>query len=138
MAQGHSPAQSMRHRPESGGIVAHAQSVQYVGPTPPPEHVEAYERILPGAAERFLKIAEEEVAHRRKLEDGRLEMARETARTNRLLARWGQWFAFLIAMSGIAGGVYLASNGAEVAGGIIGGGGLVTIILGFLRKSKDD
>ena len=35
-------------------IVAH-QSVSFSGPLPTPNHLEQYERILPGAAERILK-----------------------------------------------------------------------------------
>lgn len=37
----------------------HIQQSQYSGPIPPPESLQYYEEILPGAADRILKMAEE-------------------------------------------------------------------------------
>jgi uncharacterized membrane protein len=41
----------------------------FSGPLPPPEILAQYNEIVPGAAERILKMAEEQSAHRRGLED---------------------------------------------------------------------
>ncbi len=112
-----------------------AQSSSYIGPTPPPEHIEIYERMVPGSAARFITLAEGEASHRRHHEDEHLEIVKANAATSRSLARLGQIFAFIIAMSGIGVGFWLGLHNAQITGGIIGGGGLVTIILAFLRTA---
>ena len=40
----------------------------FQGPIPPPAVLESYERIVPGAAERILKMAENQAAHRQDIE----------------------------------------------------------------------
>lgn len=105
----------------------------YFGPTPPPEHVEAYERIVPGAAERFLNFAEDEMRHRRQLENRQLETAVMMANASLEQSKRGQNYAFLIAVIGILGTLYLGHVGATVVGSVLGGGSLVTIIVAFLR-----
>lgn len=42
--------------------------VAYSGPIPPPEQFAEYERILPGSADRILKMAESQQTHRMALE----------------------------------------------------------------------
>jgi len=49
------------------GLVHHQQSL-YQGPIPPVEEFEGYERVLPGAADRILQMAEHQAAHRQALE----------------------------------------------------------------------
>lgn len=124
-------AQPLGQHKQPGMVLA--QSVQYMGPTPPPAHVEAFERMLPGAAGRFLTLAEGEASHRRALEIEATKESQANGLTNRKLVSRGQFYAFVIAMSGIAAGFYLGIKGAQITGSIIGGGGLVTIILAFLR-----
>src|SRR5258705_11795241 len=44
--------------------VVHTQTQTiYQGPLPPPENFAAYEHVLPGAADRILKMAENQAAH---------------------------------------------------------------------------
>jgi uncharacterized membrane protein len=85
------------------------QVQQFSGPMPPPEVLAEYDRIIPGAAERILAMAEANGSQRRALENRTLE-------TNRLLALTGQWLAFAIAMTAIAGGIWLASRGQSLEG----------------------
>ena len=40
----------------------------FEGPLPPPAILEAYERLVPGAAERMLKMAENQSRHRQEIE----------------------------------------------------------------------
>lgn len=139
--QGQTPAtqQQQAHpiaRPDRQGQVGQVVTQSaYIGPTPPPEHIEAYERMLPGAAARFLTLAEGEATHRRSHENAHVEIMKENAKASRILAGRGQLFAFVIAMTGIGAGFWLGLHNAQITGGIIGGGGLVTIILAFLRGS---
>ena len=49
-------------------VVNRQELQQYSGPIPPPVMLEQYNKIVPGAAERILKMAEEQASHRRNLE----------------------------------------------------------------------
>ena len=40
----------------------------FTGPIPPPTVLEAYEKLVPGAADRILKMAESQTAHRQEIE----------------------------------------------------------------------
>src|SRR5262245_17502482 len=48
-------------------LVQHTQTL-HQGPIPSPEAFEAYERVLAGAADRILKMAESQAIHRQGLE----------------------------------------------------------------------
>ena len=104
--------------------------------TPPPAHVEAYERILPGATGRFLALAESEAIHRRTHENAHLVIVQDNAAYDRTLAGRGQAFAFIIAILAIGGAVYLGAVGSQWTGSVIGGGSLVAIIIAFLRGGR--
>ena len=52
----------------SQGSRSVARVETFQGPIPPPSVLEAYEKILPGAAERILKMAENQSTHRQEIE----------------------------------------------------------------------
>ena len=52
----------------SAQIVEAVHASLYAGPIPPPEALALYERTLPGAADRILKMAESQQAHRQATE----------------------------------------------------------------------
>ena len=94
-----------------GSVVGIVKS-SFQGPIPPPEVLKGYEGILPGSAERLLKMAEEEQQHRfevdNKLTDGYLSLNFR-----------GQILGFLIVIALIVAIVYLTLNDHEyVAGGL--------------------
>jgi len=63
-------------RPATPQPVAHAHVIQqkfHQGPIPPSEELANYDRIAPGAAERIIRMAEEQAAHRRELETRSLQ-----------------------------------------------------------------
>jgi uncharacterized membrane protein len=80
-----------------------------IGPIPAPALLADYDKILPGCAERIVKMAEENSRHRR-------EMERTALDTNRALALRGQWFGFGICLLAIGGGIGLAAIGRDIAG----------------------
>ena len=65
---------------------------QCAGPLPPPEAFQRYEEILPGAAERILKMAEKQAEHRQRLEE---KIVNAEIRD----ARLGLIFGFLIGLT---------------------------------------
>jgi uncharacterized membrane protein len=85
------------------------QMISYQSPLPPPAILEAYERILPGSAERIFDRMEREGDHRHWIE-------RTTLQADVGAQQKGQWFAFVIALIGLSGGFGLILNGSSALG----------------------
>lgn len=71
--------------------------------------LEAFERALPGAANRILTLTEAQARHRRSIES-RLVMARINA------ADRGQWLGFVVVAGGMGLGTWLSYTGRELLG----------------------
>lgn len=99
---------------------------QYSGPLPPPEQLQIYEQVLPGAADRILAMAENENKHRHNKENRALN-------GTILNERLGMAFALLICLSAIAGGVYCIFKGQAIAGSFISAVPLTGIVIAFIR-----
>jgi uncharacterized membrane protein len=81
----------------------------FSGPLPPPEQLAKYEQILPGAADRIMRMAEHQASHRQSQE---LAIVRSG-----IAAQWaGISCAFVIAMTAIVGGIWLSSQGMSAVG----------------------
>jgi uncharacterized membrane protein len=108
----------------AGLTVAQSTSV-YSGPIPPPEILRGYEEIVPGAAKTILGLWELQTTHRTTLE--------ARALGHNIWRSWaGIISAFLIAMVGLGGGIFLAYNGHDTAGAAIAGTSLVGLVSTFL------
>jgi len=81
----------------------------FSGPLPPPEALEHYNRILPGAADRLLTMAEGQTRHRQGLENRALHAKVWSERI-------GQVMAFILSMVALLGSLWLMSNGMWQAG----------------------
>jgi uncharacterized membrane protein len=99
------------------------------GPIPDPSTLERYDKILPGAAERILRMAEEQSAHRRDIEK---YVIKSKSRDSLL----GIIAGFLIAMGTIASGTYVASHGHVWSGTILGSAGLVGLVGVFIYGTR--
>ena len=62
--------QNRGQRPQNNQLIASKTTTEatYTGPLPLPEHLEKYESINPGTAERIIAMAERQAAHRQELE----------------------------------------------------------------------
>ena len=104
-------------------------SAQYSGPLPPAAQLIQYNQAVPDAAERIIKMAEEQSTHRRTLEykvvtsDGRR-------------ASWGLVFAFIIAMGALTSSFYLVMGGHDTAGAAMFGGTLLSVVSTFIYGSS--
>jgi uncharacterized membrane protein len=80
------------------------------GPLPHPDIIAGYENVLPGAADRIMRMAEQEQVHRHGIDDHFLEVQSG-------LARVGQRCAVLIAITGlvVAGILGVANQPAAAA-----------------------
>jgi uncharacterized membrane protein len=83
----------------------HIQQSQYSGPIPPPESLEYYENILPGAADRILRMAEENARCFREANLTQLSTATVVEQNRHQETRRGQNFAMatVLSMSALAG-----------------------------------
>lgn len=105
------------------------QAVSFSGPIPPPAHLEQYERILPGAAERILKMAEEQSAHRRSLE-------KQVIGSGVKRAHLGLWFGLCVGLAGFVVVGYCAYLGFETLAAIIAALDLGSLVGVFVYGSK--
>lgn len=117
------------------GVVVRQSSVQtFSGPLPPPEILRKFDEIVPGAAERIIKMAEEQFSHRKELEKKVIES--DIARS-----KWGQMLGFLIAIVGLAASALVAIYGNAIAGSVLGVGTLASLVgvfmYGATTRSKE-
>ena len=114
--------------PEERRAVAYSTQT-WTGPLPDPVSMEGYERLLPGATERFLGMLEGEIIHRQVMDN------RESRRQD-----WGLAFAFIVVVLIVAAGaglIYLGHGwaGAAVIGINVVGLAAVFITGGIRRRS---
>lgn len=101
----------------------------FSGPLPQPKHLQKYEKILPGSAERLLSMLEKESAHRH----GVVEKSMNAS----IKMSWcGMIMAFILSLIVISGGVYLTIIGKSLAGfgAIIAS--LVSLVVVFITRQK--
>jgi uncharacterized membrane protein len=86
-----------------------AFSAFYTGPLPPAEQIRAYEEVLPGSADRILRMAEHQQEHRQGLEKTTVDEA-----ANR--SWWGLRLGFVIALAVVGVGAGAIFTGHALAG----------------------
>lgn len=105
---------------------------QFSGPLPPPTILEQYNKVVPGAAERILKMAEEQSAHRRSLEQ-------KVISSDVLNAKLGMLFGFIIGLVAILAGVYIVVIDKNNQGYFLSLGAIAALVGVFVygRKKKE-
>lgn len=112
------------------------QLAQFSGILPPPELLKQYDKICPGLADRIMKMAEGEAAHRHSLDKATLDANINFHKNQFVEARIGQFCALLIGLTTILSGAYMATHGAKLAGGVIGSGGVIGLVSVFIFGRK--
>ncbi|MFA4923116.1 MAG: DUF2335 domain-containing protein [Ignavibacteriaceae bacterium] len=97
----------------------------FSGPIPPPNLLKQYEEINPGFANRIMKQAEEQTAHR-------IEIENKVIDSDITKSYLGLIFAFIIGFTGIAGGIYLTAIGLTNPGLLISGASVVSLAGAFI------
>jgi len=85
------------------------QAASFSGPLPPPDALERYNQILPGAAERIIAMAENQHTHRQGLE-------KHVIHSNVAAQRLGTILGFIVAMTVVIGGMFLVHEGKSGEG----------------------
>lgn len=107
-----------------------ARKEEYSGPIPHPDHLEKYEKILSGSANRILGMAENQSTHRQNIENKLLEA--EIKYKNK-----GQNFGFIISIICIVGGIVMLFFGKNLQGLITLIGAVSMLISAFLYGNKN-
>ena len=109
------------------------QSASFEGPMPPPAILEGYERLVPGAAERILAMAESDTKHQHAIEFAALNAAEGEVKR-------GQIFAFVIGLAALLASMFALYMGSPAVAGIIGGTTVVGLVSVFIvgRFVKSD
>lgn len=100
-----------------------------LGPLPTPKILEGYERILPGAADRILKMAETAQSHKHTL--GKDQQDKISS-----LLHSGQFFAFIIAILAIGFSFILLLYDKQIAGFITLFFTIATFLSVYFHKLK--
>lgn len=108
----------------------------YVGPLPPPAFMDAFERVVPGAAERILKMAEEDQANTYKLQQQTYALAVDSEKHFHGEYMAALWLAFAVCVLFGAGGVALVLCGYEKIGATMLGSALVAVATSILNKRR--
>jgi uncharacterized membrane protein len=106
-------------------IEQHSSIQMRSSPLPDPSELAAYSQIIPNGADRIMKMAEEQAAHRISI-----EKIVVTSQQNQ--ASFGQVCGLIIGLSGLAMATYAAVSGQPAFGGVIGGTTLVSLVSVFL------
>lgn len=104
-------------------------SRQFSGPLPPPEMLDQYNQVEPGAANRILRMAEKEQSHRHDRESE--AVAGEIAKDRR-----GQNYALLVSMTIILGSIGLIAIGEQIYGTVLAGGTLIGLAGTFIAGRR--
>lgn len=99
------------------------------GPLPAPEDFQQYEKVLPGAADRILSMAEKQLSHRTDLE-------KEIVAKNFRQSSIGQYIGGILALICLGVSCWLGTNGHDWLGGIIATTTVIGIITVFVLNQR--
>lgn len=121
-----------KHHRESSQV-NRIMSASYSGPLPLPSDFEGYERVVPGAADRILTMAE---TQQKEL----LKQASKEQEANIKENRRAQWFAFILGLFVIGGIVFLINADKTImAFAFMAVSGIVTaFVSGGKKRDKRD
>jgi uncharacterized membrane protein len=98
----------------------HIRSVRSA-PLPEPSELAAYNQIIPNGADRIMKMAEAQTAHR-------IEIEKTVIYSQKNQAFRGQVFGLIVGLGGLSLATFAAMNGHDWFGGVIGSGTLVSLV----------
>ena len=118
--------------PQQGGVQKKTVQLQQqitTGPLPPPEVLEGYDQIIPGAAERIVAMAEKEQAHSHQMEKDCIRFTVEEEKR-------GQRYGLAIAIIAITASLVVSFLGDPVTASVIGGTTVVGLTAAFVVGRK--
>lgn len=126
--------QAQAQRQDQNQLMAMRGQISFA-PLPSPDALEAYEKILPGTANRLLQMAEKQQEHDHKLDVEEQRIFSITVDYDYRGFRAGQWMGFAVAVAAMIASFALAWKGNNVAAAGFGLSGL-GILVGLFLKSR--
>lgn len=117
-------------------VVSAQKHELFSGPLPPPATFDQYEKILPGAADRILKMAETEQNNYYALEREKLERESAASRTDSRIRLLGLLFGFIFALGIIAAALMAIRKGMGVPACFFASAAIVGVVRAFLFIAK--
>jgi len=118
--------------------VEHQVVAMWQGPIPSPEALQSFEAVVPGAAERVLKMAEDEAKVRRDVMQSDHEYENRTREHDTIRyhegVKRGQYLAFTVTMTIVLSAGVLACLGHEKTAMVVAGVGLANIAATFIGR----
>lgn len=108
------------------------ESSYHSGPLPSAAQLREYEDVLPGAADRIIRMAENQVAHRQTIESEIVHAGIEDQKQERAERRIGQIFGLLIGLFVIGCGTFSVIKGFPISGTTLGASGVVGLVSVFV------
>jgi Predicted membrane protein len=102
---------------------------RFSGPLPHPAILAQYNDVIPGGAERVIAMAERNQQHRHAMES-------MVVRGGLSAQRNGQWFGLIVALVGMAGSIWLISQGQTWGGAAIGTVDVVGLVSLFIYSNE--
>lgn len=116
-------------------VVAEVIRSEFSGPIPPPSIIRGYEEILPGSADRIMKMAENQSIHRQSME-------RKMIETESRDSFLGIVFAFILGIGCILAAIIIVvtvpQNAGAISGALIGVTGIGSIIATFIKSTRSN
>ena len=106
------------------------EEIMFTGPLPPPQLLKEYDNIVPGAAKIIIDTAEKQSTHRQELEKKVIDSDINNSKL-------GLIFGFIIGIVGIIVGAIIIAIGQIVAGSVISGVTLVSLVGTFVYGSQN-
>jgi uncharacterized membrane protein len=106
----------------------HIRSVRNA-PLPEPSELAVYNQIIPNGADRIMKMAEAQTAHR-------IEIEKTVIFSQKNQAFRGQVFGLIVGLGGLSLATFAAMNGHDWFGGAIGSGTLVSLVYVFVQSKE--
>ncbi|PWB34680.1 DUF2335 domain-containing protein [Pseudomonas sp. SDI] len=130
-----------RQEPREGVIEREKRQTAVVaksfqGPLPPPALLQEYDAVVPGLAKEIVQWTTSQTAHRQGIEDRAMSIDEKMSTWYVVEVLLGQLFALIIALTVIGAVVYLATQGREVAAGVLGTVGFGGIVAAFITGRR--
>ncbi len=137
MTKKNKPKNNISHKEQENKqpTITNRQTIQqYSGPIPPPAHLEEYNNIHPGLADRLMTLAEKDAEHVREVQKKQIDQNDYKLKKEALITMISSCFAFsLLALFLICGTLLVFLNKA-LGGYLLAGISYVcAVCLGFLK-----
>lgn len=114
-------------------MLARVIEQEFVGPIPPPSVISGYENVIPGSADRIIRMAEQQSLHRQQME--LLEIKAESRDSFLgVIFAFGLGAGCLIACSVMV--IMVPATAGAVCGSILGVTGIGSIVTAFLKNTR--